>query len=274
VKNNDVVSLKNNQLREISIPKWTTFRSVIALLMREVATNNARSYGGVLWATVTPLASVIVLTTIFSAGFKSPPIGDVFAMFYATGVVPFTLYGSVAGRIGNAVKENRKMLRYPRISIIDTIFAKLIFVLLNQTIVATLLFSFIFIYWGDTKTIFDLKLFLTAMFSAALLGLGVGTVNAYLFLIFPLWRQFWSIATTPLFILSCIVFSYEQVPQPFDEWIIYNPLVHIVALSRSAFYFGYSDHHVVPLYPICVALALLITGLLLLSQGRARLLSR
>lgn len=267
------LSTSQAKLRTVAFPRGTTFRSILALLLREFATNNANAFGGVAWAFVSPLASIIVATTIFSAGFRNPPIGDVFAIFYATGVVPFTMFTAINGRLGNAIKENRRILKYPRISVMDCILSRLIFVILIQTLVGLGIYTVILSFW-DTKTVLDFQPIFCAMALAILLGFGVGTVNAYLFRVIPTWRHIWGIATTPLFLLSCVIYSFEQVPQPFDAWLIYNPLVHIVAMSRTGFYHGYPAHHVEPLYPLAVGLILSIMGLLLLTQGRARLLAR
>lgn len=260
-------------MRPTSFPRGTTVRSVWALLLREFATNNASSFGGVLWAFIRPLASVVLLTAVFSTGFRSPPVGDMFAIFYATGIVPFNLYAMIGRSLGDAVRANRKLLRYPRITVLDTLLARLVFTMLMQAIVAVLLYYVVLNVW-DTKTILDFGPILQSMGLAVVLGFGIGVLNVCLFQIFPTWRLIWGVLTTPLFLLSCIVYSYEQVPQPFDEWLIYNPLIHIVALSRSGFYPGYPAHHVVPMYPLCFGVVAAIIGLIILNQGRARLLAR
>ncbi|MFT4742087.1 MAG: capsular polysaccharide transport system permease protein [Yoonia sp.] len=260
------------KLRTVGLPRGTTLRAIFALLLREFATNNAAAFGGVMWAFIGPLASIVFMTLIFSSGFRSPPIGDVFAIFYATGVIPFSFFSVVSGKLSNAIRENSKILKYPRISVLDTILAKLLFVVLVQIIVSVLLLVAILNIW-QTKTILDFGPILHAIALATLLGFGVGTVNAYLFQIAPTWRHLWSIATAPLFLLSCIIFTFEMVPQPFSDWLAFNPLVHIVGLSRTGFYHGYSAHYVDPLYPLLLGLGLSLIGLLLLNQGRARLLN-
>jgi len=260
------------KLRSVALPRGTTFRSIFALLLREFATNNAAAFGGVLWAFIGPAASIIFITLIFSSGFRSPPIGDVFAIFYATGVIPFTFFSIVSSRLAGTIDKNAKILKFPRVSVLDTIIATFLFNVLVQTIVALVIYATILWVW-DTKTILDFKPILQSIGLAIGLGFGVGIVNAYLFRIFPTWRHIWGIATTPLFLLSCIIFSYEIVPQPFSDWITYNPLVHIVGLSRSGFYHGYADHHVEPFYPLFFSVVMAVIGLVLINQGRARLLS-
>lgn len=260
------------KLRTVGLPRGTTLRAIFALLLREFATNNASALGGVMWAFIGPLATIVFMTLIFSSGFRTPPIGDVFAIFYATGVIPFSFFSVVSGNLGNTIRENSKILKYPRISVLDTLIAKFLFVVLVQSIVSVLLLVTILNIW-QTKTILDFGPILYAIALATLLGFGVGTVNAYLFQMFPTWRHLWGIATAPLFLLSCIIFTFEMVPQPFSDWLDFNPLIHIVGLSRTGFYHGYSAHYVDPLYPLLLGIGFSLVGLLLLNQGRAHLLN-
>lgn len=260
-------------LRPSRFPRGTMARAIWALLMREMAAGNSRAVGGVFWIFLQPLFATLFLTMIFSAGFRSPPVGDVFAIFYATGVVPFMFYMSISGQLGNAVQMNRKLLAYPRITVLDTLLARLIFVCLVQAAVGVLLIGMILMIW-ETKTILILTPILEAVGLAVVLGFGVGCLNAYLFSVFPTYRHIWSILTQPLFLVSCVIFPYDSIPAPFDAWLWWNPLVHIVALSRTGFYPGYPAHHVEPLYPLGVGLACAVLGLILLNQGRAALLAR
>lgn len=271
--NNEQQRKSVSGLRPTVFPRGTTLRSVWALLLREMVTNNAASFGGVIWGFLQPSLSVALLAMVFSAGFKSPPVGDNFAFFYATGIVPFIMYSKISGSLGDAVRANRKLLQYPRITVLDTLIARLIFTILMQTIVGISLYFVVMTLW-DTKTTIVVGPIFHSTLLAIVLGFGVGVMNCWLFQVVPTWRQIWGIVTTPLFLLSCVIFSYDQVPQPFDGWLYYNPLVHVVALSRTGFYPGYPAHHVEPLYPLCIGLGLSLLGLILLNQGRARLLAR
>ena len=260
-------------LRPQTYARGTTLRCISALLLREMATNNAQSFGGVAWAVVQPVAAIGMLTLIFSAGFRSPPIGDVFALFYASGMLPFQTYGQISGRVSGTVSNGRRLLKYPRITILDLMIARLLFATLVQIFVSVVIFTAILSFW-DTKTALELPRLAHAYLMAIAFGVGVGSVNAYFFALFPTWRTIWGILTTPLFLISCIFFPFEVVPAPFDYWLWFNPLVHIVGEARGGFYPGYNDHYVTPLYVWSVSGGLLVVGLVLLGQGRARLMTR
>ena len=260
-------------LRAVRFPRGTTLRAIWALLMREVATSYGQAFGGVVWAFLQPTLAILFLTAIFSAGFRSPPVGDNFAIFYASGMMPFMFYLSLSSQLGMAVRANARLLAYPRVTLIDALLARMIFATLIQLLVTVALYTLILLIW-DPKVHLQFGPIATGLAVTALFGAGVGSVHAYIFVMFPTYRQIWSIVTQPLFLLSCILFSYEQVPAPFDDWLWYNPLIHPVATSRSGFYPGYNDHHVDLLYPIGLGLGLLVLGLILLNQGRGRILSR
>ncbi len=40
-------------------------------------------------------------------------------------------------------------------------------------------------------------------------------------------------------IISGIFVLFETFPQPYRDWLWYNPLVHVIALMRSGFYSTY-----------------------------------
>ena len=261
------------KLRPVRFPRGTTIRAVWALLMREMATNNARAFGGVLWAFLQPVLAILFLTAIFSAGFKTPPVGTSFALFYASGFLPFTMYAALASQLGTAVQGNRRLLTFPRITLLDAILARVIFTVLVQLIVTVALYALILSIW-DTKAHIVFAPLVLSLGLAVVLGIGVGCLNAYLFAVFPTYRLIWSILTQPLFLVSCIIFPYSAIPQPFDQWLWWNPLIHVVGVSRSGFYHRYDIHHVEVLYPLGVGAVTCILGLMLLSQGRGRLLRR
>ena len=75
-------------------------RAVAALILREMATTYGRSPGGYLWALLDPIAGLLVMTLIFTVMVQSPPLGESFALFYATGFLPFTIYNDIARLCG------------------------------------------------------------------------------------------------------------------------------------------------------------------------------
>lgn len=115
-------------------------RTVFALILREMSTTYGRSPGGYIWAIAEPVAGTALLAFAFSVAFKSPPLGTNFALFYATGLLPFMIYTDIANKVAESIRFSRQLLFYPKVTFMDAILARFILNFTVQIIVATLIF--------------------------------------------------------------------------------------------------------------------------------------
>ncbi len=240
-------------------------RAVVALILREMNTTYGRSPGGYLWEILQPVAGIAFLTAIFSAGFRSPPLGSNFAIFYATGILPFYFFSSVSGKLAQSLNFSKQLLAYPSITYIDALLARFILNALTQLLVSYIVLAGILALY-ETRTTLVLDKIALAYAMAAVLSLGVGTVNCFLMSMFPIWQQFWSIITRPIVIVSGVIFLYEGVPEPLRSYMWYNPLIHVTGEMRSAFFVSYDAPYVSPLYVFTLSLILLVFGLLFIRR--------
>ena len=266
---NPAPTLKPVQSKARSFP---TLRTVMALILREMSTTYGRSPGGYLWAILEPAAGIALLTAIFSLGFKSPPLGTHFGIFYATGIVPFLFYNDLANKIGNAIQYSKSLLVYPSVTFVDAILARFLLNAMTQMMVAYIVLTFIIFGLGAPVSISVGRIALGFAMAMAL-GLGVGTLNCFLFSMYPLWRQIWSIFTRPLFFISGVLFLHESVPEPYRTWLEWNPLVHVVGAVRSGFYARYDAPYVDPVFVFGLSLLLLVTGLIFLRRYHTDILN-
>lgn len=246
-------------------PRFTAFRSIGALILREMSTSYGRSPGGYLWAVLQPLGGIALLVVIFSAGFRSPPLGSNFAIFYATGFLPFILFNELASKLGQALNYSRQFLAYPRITFMDAIIARFILNMLTQLLVGyILLFGILSIY--ETRTTLELDRIALAYAMVGSLSFGIGVMNCFLMSLIPVWQQIWSIFTRPLMIVSGIFFLYEGIPEPYRDYLWYNPLIHVTGEMRAAFYVSYEASYVEPGFVFGISLVASVFGLLFLRR--------
>lgn len=263
--NHKNVTLPHN-LKEVRKQRsFSSFRSIGALILREMQTSNSRASGGYLWTIADPVGGIVLLTIIFSAGFRSPPLGTNFAIFYATGVVPFMAYLDMSSKIAGSIRYSKPLLAYPAVNFADALLARIIFNVITHVIVSTLILSGIY-YLMETRTDPQIDQIALGMIMAFLMACAVGTINCFLFGSFPWWQQFWGILMRPLFIVSCVFFIYDDIPQPYSEWLWWNPLVHIVGQMRHAFYPSYNGDYISYLYIFSLGLGLFAVGLALLFR--------
>lgn len=247
-------------------------RAIGALVLREMATSYGRSPGGYLWAILEPVGAIAVLTMAFSLLLRSPGLGVSFAMFYATGMMPFLMYNSIQGKVAGSLTYSKALLAYPTVTYVDALLARFILDVITKLLVGYIVLGGCMILF-ETRVTLDLPVILEAYALAACLGLGIGTLTCYVFTRFPVTRQAWSILTRPLFLISCIFYLYETIPEPYRGYLWYNPLVHIVGLMRRGFYPTYDATYVSQVYVMVISLVCLAVGLLLLRRYHTELLN-
>ena len=251
---------------------FPTARAIMALVLREMSTTYGRSPGGYVWAILEPVAGVAILTAIFSVGFRNPPIGTNFPLFYATGMVPFVAYMGVSAKVSQSINYSRQLLAYPSITYVDAVLARFLLNALTSVLVGYIIFSGILFIFG-VRSALALDRIALAYAMAGALALGVGTMNSVLISMFPVWQQVWSILNRPLFIISGVFFLFDTIPQPYRDYLWYNPLIHVIGYMRSAFYGGYEANYVSPLYVFGLSLVLLVLGLVFLRRYHRDIIS-
>lgn len=251
---------------------FATFRSVAALMLREMSTQYGRNPGGYVWALLEPLGSILMLSLGFALIIREPPMGTSFLLFYATGTIPFGLFNTISGTTGKALQFSRQLLSYPAVTWADAIIARFLLNCLTEIAVAAILLTAI-VLWTGAASVIDLWPVLESTAMAALLGLGVGCMNATIGGLYPTWNMVWSILTRPLMIASGVIFLYTDLPRAAQEILWYNPLVHIIGMMRSGFYPMYHADYASPVYVLSIALPLIALGLLLLRRYHKDILS-
>lgn len=258
--------------RSVRGRRFASLRTITALVLREMVTTYGRSPGGYLWAVLEPVAGIALLTLIFSTSFRSPALGTNFPIFYATGMVPFLMYSDVSSKVALSLLFSKPLLAYPAVTYLDALIARFLVNMLTQLLVAYITLGGILLVF-DTRLLPDYPTIVAAFGLTTLLALGIGTMNCYLFSRFPVWQRTWSIIMRPMFIISCIFFLFESIPQPYRDILWYNPLVHIVGLMRRGFYASYDASYVSILYLLGLSLGLFMAGLLLLRRHHRYLLN-
>lgn len=240
---------------------FQSLRVISALLMREMTTTYGRSKLGYLWAILEPVGGIVVLTLGFSILFREPPVGSSFALFYATGFLPFSCYTYAYSQTATALKGNKALLFYPAVTFMDVILARLLLVSLTQVVIAIVVFSGIILY-EETGSRVDILYILASIFGAIGIGTGVGLLNATLFEIMPSWQRVWAILNRPVFFLSGVFYSFEDMPENVQTLIWWNPLVHVIGQMRTGFYSEYRGDYISMAYVAAILMTLSAIGLL------------
>lgn len=253
-------------------PSFRMGRTVMALLLREMSSRYGRSPGGYIWAVLEPVGMIVLLSIGFSLLVKAPPLGTSFILFFATGFIPFNLYQSLSNMVARAFIFSRALLSYPVVSWVDAILARFILNSLTGLAVGYGIL-FVILSLSEARVTIDLVPMIVSMGLAMGLGLGIGTVNCALIGLIPAWDRIWSIATRPLFLISGVIFLYEDMPPAAQTILWYNPLTHVVGLMRTGIYASYQASYISIPYVIMVTLIVLFFGVVLLGRYHREILT-
>ncbi|MGQ0672809.1 MAG: ABC transporter permease [Hyphomicrobium sp.] len=235
-------------------------RVVGAMVLRETRTRFGKSQLGYFWAIAEPLGQVIILSLIFGALSRHPPFGSDMMLFFATGVLPFTLFNALAKTLSGALDANKGLMAIPIIKPLDALLAR------AALEVATILFVMILIFTGlvmlrDVPLPHDMSYIGLSCLGLALNGFGIGCINAIAASAYPSWRSVYDILSRPLLIISGVFYVPEFMPQHVREILAYLPTLQGIEIFRLGYYFGYRSSVADPYYLLTTGVVLCLLGL-------------
>ncbi|MEM9140382.1 MAG: ABC transporter permease [Pseudomonadota bacterium] len=241
-----------------------------ALMLREMITRYGRTSAGYLWALAEPVGFIALLSLIFTQITHKPPLGASFPLFYASGFLAYHWVADIADVTGRSVHVNRPLLSFPAITPLDTVLARFLLQALTGLVVAGVILAAILALDAPFARP-DPAPLLTAFGLALCLGLGIGIFNVWAFAHWPFWERVWGILFRPVFLISCVFFTYGGLPGPVKEVLWWNPVIHLVGLMRAGLYPAYDAAYVMPGYVLALAGGLMCAGLLGLHRTSNRL---
>lgn len=253
---------------------WEIQRAVLfALVQRELKASFGGRWLGAFWVLLEPIAHLTYLMLLFGVWRERVVPGVPFVMFLLTGLIPFFIFRSVSLRVMGSVDGSRGLFGYRQVKPIDPVIAR--------ATVDTLMYSVVYVFflavfgWYGLPWFPDEPLGLFAV-SAVLVAMafGLGLLFVVLTDDFPQVRIFIRIAYLPLYLISGVIFPINVLPTELQSWLLWNPLLHLMELSRQHFFTHYQAIQEASLaYPASVALVLLATSLALYRVRRERLLA-
>ena len=239
-------------------------RVFIALILREAETRYGRLKIGYLWAFLEPILFIASLVIIFSyfQHIQSKTMPRI--QFYATGIMFFFLFRDILIRCMTAIQNNYQLLTFPQVQVFDLIIARTLLEIGTFFIVFTVLIGTVALFGMEPVHIEDPLRMLEAVILISLLGMGLGAGVAALMPLFPT-LQFLvsSVLIRPLFFLSGVFFTADVLPDNIRQYALYNPLLQLGEMFRSAYFPGFESEYVDMHYLIGFTLCTLFLGLLL-----------
>lgn len=257
-------------LSEIRSGLETQARVINALILRETKTRYGEHKIGFLWALLEPIAMVSIFAFIMMA-FRGTEIdGMPIIIFMITGFVPFTLFRETMGRLQGAIQSNLNLLNFPQVTVFDVVLARAILETVTTIAVFAVMLSMAY-YFGFTFDIENPLGVLGVCFLLAMLGVGAGFLFSSLRPLVPSIQQITSaLFGRPLLLSSGVFFTAESLPAAAREVLLYNPVLHMLELMRSEFFYEFESKYASWNYAISWSVAMMVMGLLCQKALRRR----
>jgi ABC-2 type transport system permease protein len=240
------------------------------LAQRQMASSYQNSYLGLVWAFLSPLIMVVLLTFIFSEmlGFRFREVtGDSslnFGLYLYCGLLPFLAYSQALNQGSNVVRRNSDLVQ------------KVVFPLeiLPLTTVITSLVQSVFGVGAVMLVLMVLEqrlnwtvLLLPLVFVLQLLfTLGLGYLMAVVGTYLPDIRETLRAVVRVTFFITPILWPTDRLPEDWQFVVDYNPLAFLVEAYRNLILDGELPGGMATLYFSLFTLVLVTVGLVLFNR--------
>lgn len=250
---------RQNDLKSALI---SMFRVIHALILREIKVRYGPLKIGFLWAFLEPILFVVILSIIFTIRRDSLVYGMPLLLFLFTGIIPFLLFRNTMNSTMTATKTNIALLHFPQINPFELVIARCILEFVTIFIVFIILGLFLHLSGLAVIDIESPMIILIYLIAISLMGFAIGVGVGAWIPIFPIVENIANIfIARPLFLISGVFFTIEMIPISVREYLLLNPLFHLIEMFRSAFFISFESQHTDPLYTASFILILLTIAL-------------
>lgn len=243
---------------------------LFALVVREARGRVQGRWLGLLWMVFEPLANVLVILAIYGAARAASHSDRELPVFLVTGLLPFFMFRNVVRRVPSAVAGSRGLFAYRQVHPFDALCARAIVEIGLYSavyLIALALLGWLGFHWLPAAPLewFGVTVLLLAFgvglgFVLAVAGYGRPRVDTVVGLVF-----------LPLYIFSGVIAPLRLVPHDTRQLLLWNPVLHLIELSRSYFMPHYEALPGVSLaYPAAWTLGTCVLGISLYRVYRHR----
>jgi capsular polysaccharide transport system permease protein len=242
----------------------TKLRLIDALILREARGLFTHSRLGYAWALCEPLTHVFILMVAmtFFTGHGNPPIiGDNWAEFYMTGVLPYLMFCHLTEQGMDLARSQRIVLALPSVKLADVMLSSLSLRAATDVVVIIISLTVFAVIGMGTYPKDPLEFTLAFVF-VFLLGFGVAGINVGLSTFGAVSERAWPIVLRAAYFLSGIFYHPSAMPTELRDLVLWNPLVHLIEWVRQSYYPQYRSPYLDMEYLMTVTVLSLLFGTL------------
>lgn len=246
--------------------------TIFALMMRELKTRFGAKKLGYFWAIIEPAAQASIMALIFSLMGRNSLSGVPVALFMISGIMPFKLFSKLLTQLSSSVQANKALFTYRQVSILDPLITRLIIEVVTYIVVLCIILS-VMAWMGFNIEMQDFLAFLMVNLLLISLALGLGISLCVASVYWEDTNKIVGMIMMPMFLISGIFFTATMIPQKYLYLFDWNPIFHIIELTRQAMFVSYTSPVGDWQYVAFCALVANAAGLMLYQVSRQRFIT-
>lgn len=209
-----------------------------ALFLREAVYRLFGSRAAWAWLLLEPLVHIGFLLFLFTT-VRMRVIGGIDTILWLMcGLVGFFIFKRTLSQSMNAIGANQALFAYRQVKPVDTVLSRAFLEGLLMFLIAIILFVGAGMVGFDVIPADPMGV-LIAFLGLWLLGLGMGLMTSVATELLPEVGKMIGLLMTPLYFISGVIFPLANLPSPYREWIMFNPVAHGLEIARISFALHY-----------------------------------
>lgn len=268
----------NNYRKRLS-NSWKPWRKALsvqrqtlaALIFRETRTRFGEQSLGIIWAFGEAMTHILVFWLLWAVMGRDSHNGLSVPVFLASGLIPYFMFKQIFMKTSACISGNQSLLVFSQIQILDFALARSIVEFMIYTSAGTYFLCILYFFKFDVPIV-SLLYILIGIIIITFLGLGVGLIYLPFKGKFKIIDTIVDVSFRFLYFISGAIFPIDRVPSWALEYLLYNPVFHIIEYIRSGFIADYSQ--LVDMnYTLQFVLFSVMIGMILLKRLRRMILN-
>ncbi|CDT39110.1 Polysialic acid transport protein KpsM [Vibrio coralliirubri] len=257
--------LKRSQLK--------VWRDVIfAIFVREIK-SKSKDRLGIAWLVISPVVFIFVFSSIRGRMDGGETHGIPVFFFVAIGMVLVQSFLGMVGSTAASIKKNKPLYAFRQVQPISSVLAISGLELLIKVFVVIVI-GVIAYYLGMRMQLADPIEFIFILVRVWIIATSLGVVFSLASCFVPEIEKIRLLIMRPIFFISGIFFSLQDIPREFWPYLTWNPLLHAVELARYAAYPHYGNAGVSYFYLDVCTLTLTFAALVCYQASWKQAISR
>lgn len=219
---------------------------IFAIFLREIKSQSTDKIG-LAWSVVSPLIIIAGMSAMRSFMSDSDAHGMPIAVFMVFGLVFVQSFLTIFEKCSAAIQKNKPLYAFRQVQPISSVIGIALFELLVKVFVILTIAVIAFVIKLEISISYPLVIILNLL-KIWLIGMSLGLIFSLAACYVPETKKIQQLLTRPLFFISGIFFSLQDIPQEYWHYLTWNPLLHAVELTRYAAYPSYGNAGVSEFY--------------------------